>query len=346
MRSALLALACALTLAACDGPPPVTFDHDQCLVDGQPATLAQVEIAQTRIAQRVIDRQPIYVVVTLAVILLAGASHIEKLWVLLAARKQTSTGGLGERIRLVLDRYRAHPVRYFAIVAGTLVALGVAGGLYLYLDADKRASERALGQLQFCQLSLKTADEQASLGEQQKNLDSLRTTAGDIKALVDTLPPEEQRKAQLLLGQMRSALGNQDRLLQRSNAVAQAVEQRSDEIKKGLGVLSLGVGGLHELPATVRDIDQTVRRLDARTQLAPAGKPGPATVGEALGEVRRDLGEVRRDLSLSGCAQARLANGRTVGEVLLELATRPPPVCRCESVPPARPEARPDGGAR
>ena len=44
-----------------------------------------------------------------------------------------------------------------------------------------------------------------------------------IKALVDQLPPEEQHKAELLLGQMRSSLGNQDRLLARSNAVASLI---------------------------------------------------------------------------------------------------------------------------
>jgi hypothetical protein len=347
MRSVLVGCLLVLTLAAvgCAGPPPVTFDHEQCFLDGEPATLGQVEAMQSRIAQRVLDRQPIYVVVTLAVILLAGASHIEKLLVLLAARPRSEHKGLGERIRVVLDRYRARPLRYFAIVTSTLLLLGIAGGLYIYLDADKRASERALGQLQFCQLALKNADEQSALAEQRKNLDSLRATAGDIKSLVDTLPPEEQRKAALLLNQMHSALGNQDRLLARSNLVAQAVQQRSEEIKKGLGVLSLDVGGLRTLPAQLREIDATVRRLDGRGQLQAAGGPGgraPATVGEALAEVRRDVAGVGDRVGKVDCAQARLPSGRTVGEALAELLSRPPPVCRCEAASPGRS----DGGAR
>ena len=48
--------------------------------------------------------------------------------------------------------------------------LAMAAGLYIYLDVDKRASERALGMLQFCHLALRTAEEQGVLAEQRKNL--------------------------------------------------------------------------------------------------------------------------------------------------------------------------------
>jgi hypothetical protein len=320
----LLGVATALA-AGCGGPARVTFDHEQCLLDGQPARLDQVEQAQAEIAERVLGRQPLYLVVTLAVILLAGASHIEKLLLLFSARKQEAKG-LGERLKLALDRYRAHPVRYFGIVFVTLALLGVAGGLYLYLDADKRASERALGQLQFCQLALKTADEQASLGEQRKNLDALQSTTVDIKALVDRLPPEEQRKAEQLLGQMRASLGNQDRLLARSNAVAQAVEARSDAIQKGLGVLASGVTELRPLPEQLRAIDTGVKKVDKEV----------AQLGDRVGKI--DL------------VQAKLSSGKTVGDTLTELAGRPacpPAVCRCEAPAQlAHAQVARDGGAR
>jgi hypothetical protein len=323
-----------VSLAGCAGPEHVTFDHGQCLIDGHAADLAEVEASQARIAQHVLDNQPIYLLVTLAIILLAGASHVEKLVLLFAARRQEAKG-LAERLRAALDRYRAHPVRYFTIVGVTLALLGVAGGLYLYLDGDKRASERALGQLQFCHLALRTADEQAALAEQRKNLDALQSTTGDIKSLVATLPPEEQRKAEQLLGQMRSALGNQDRLLARSAAVAAAVRDRSDAIEKGLGAVASGVVGLKPLPEQVREMDGLLKRIEARTQLAPPGQKAPATLADAFGEVRKDVGRV-------DCAAARLPNGRTVGETLADLAARPPPVCRCEAAaPPPR-----DGGAR
>jgi hypothetical protein len=328
MRAAVLALAAVAVLSAgCGGPAHVTFDHDQCLLDGQPATLDQVESAQAEIAQRVLGRQPLYVIVTLAVILLAGASHIEKLLLLFSTRRQEAKG-LGERLKLALDRYRTHPVRYFGLVFVTLTLLGVAGGLYLYLDADKRASERALGQLQFCQLSLKGAGEQAALAEQRRNLDSLQSTAVDIKALVDRLPPEEQRKAEQLLAQMRASLTNQERMIARSDATALAFEQRTDEIKKGLGVLATGVTELKPLPEQLRELDQSVKRIDKDV----------AQVSDRVGKI--DL------------AQAKLPGGRTVGQTLADIAARPacpPTVCKCEGVAPAavaHATAARDGGAR
>ena len=66
----------------------------------------------------------------------------------------------------------------------------LAAGLYIYLDADKRASERALGMLQFCHLALRTNEEQGVLDEQRRNLAAIESTAGDIRTLVDKLPPE------------------------------------------------------------------------------------------------------------------------------------------------------------
>src|SRR5262249_39614621 len=153
----------------CGGPGRIQFDNEQCLIDGTPATLAQVEARQTQVTQRILSRQPLFVLVTILVVVLAGTSHVEKLFLLFSARHKEARG-LGERLKLALDRYRAHPVRYFSIVAGTLTLLLVAAGLYIYLDADKRASERALGTLQFCHLALRTAEEQGVLDEQRHNL--------------------------------------------------------------------------------------------------------------------------------------------------------------------------------
>src|SRR5262249_52887743 len=158
------------------GPGRVEFTGGQCVIDGAPATLDQVEARQARLSERIVARQPISVVGTVLVVGLAGFSHIEKPFLLFNSRK-TPAHCLGARLRLALDRYRAHPLRYFAIVSTTLLLLGVAGGFYVYLDADKRASERALGLLQFCHLALRNDEAQSILAEQRRNLASIESTA-------------------------------------------------------------------------------------------------------------------------------------------------------------------------
>src|SRR4051794_20516548 len=160
----------ALLLVACvPGPGHVEFTQGQCFIDGRPAQLGDVEARQARISERILARQPWFTVITILVVALAGASHIDKL-VLLFSTRGARTHGLGERLKLMLDRYRAHPVRYFAIVIATLGLLGCAAGFYVYLDSDKRASERALGQLQFCHLALRESDAKRVLDEQRQNL--------------------------------------------------------------------------------------------------------------------------------------------------------------------------------
>src|SRR5207237_151760 len=81
-----------------------------------------------------------------------------------------------------------------AMVAGSVGVLIGAGVFYIYLDADKRASERALATLQFCHLSLRTADEKRALDEQRSNLSSIHDTAGEIRGLIAKLPPDERAK--------------------------------------------------------------------------------------------------------------------------------------------------------
>ena len=329
--SLLVVFSLVATLAAC-GPSHVTFESDHCFLDGRLASHDEVEKAQAEIAQRVVGRQPIYVIVTLAVVLLATASQWEKLWLLFAARRhgQEHTP-LAERVRTILDRQRANPVRYFGIVSGTLLMLLVAGGAYLYLDADKRASERALGQLQFCHLAMESTEEQAKLDLGRQNIDALKTTVGDIKTLVDSLPPEEQRKAESLLGQMRVALGNQDKLLAKSNAVSQAVEARSTEIQKDLLLLKGTPDALVALDSLVKQVADNVKHVDTR-----------------LDATTKQLAAADDKLLAKSCAGERLPSGKTLGEAIAELAARPVvqapacPACRCEC---ATPSAR-DGGAR
>jgi hypothetical protein len=356
MRSRRLALVpLVLVLAACHGPARVIFvgpsaspssgggpsDHERCLLDGRPAQLVDVEEEQARLSERVLRRQPIQTGVTLMLLLLGGASYLERLAVLLAARRKEGPT-LADRIRQAMGRHRAHPVRYMAIVGGAVLLLGAAGSVYIYLDADKRASERALQQLQFCQLALKSAEADSALDEQRKNLDAIQTTAGSIKALVDSLPPEEQRKATLLLGQMKDALGNQHSMLARQAEVAKAVQAGSAEIQKDHGALSADVGVLRPLPLRLRELGDGLARLDERTRLGPDGK-APANLGEALAGLRAEVAAARAQVAEIDCSRARLPSGKTVGETLADLAARPPPVCRCE---PAAAAARPDPGAR
>jgi hypothetical protein len=260
----LAALACA---AGCGGPGRIEYVSGQCLIDGAPATLAEVETRQAQVGERILSRQPWFAVVTVLVLVLAGMSHIEKLILLFSTRK-SGAQGLGERLKLALERYRAHPLRYFAVVAATLGMLLLAAGMYLYLDVDKRATERALGMLQFCHLALRTADEEGVLDQQRSNLQAIQSTAGDIRALVDKLPPEEQRKAQQIVDQMNAALGKQGKLvgeyLQRTEESTRAVKEHTATVERGLSSVEAGVLGLKSLPAGLHDLSEAVHKLDGR----------------------------------------------------------------------------------
>lgn len=268
-RVAALLLLAACSLAGCGGPGHVEYDNDRCLIDGQPATLSEVEARQAAVAARIQSRQPWFAVVTIVIVLVAGASNAEKLIVLLRARKHEGENRpLSERIRDALDRHRQSPLRFGAIVGTTLGLLAVAAGLYVYLDVDKRASERALGMLQFCHLALRTSEEQGVLAEQRKNLTAIQSTAGDIRALVDKLPPEEKQKAREIVAQMNAALEKQGKIvgdyLSRSDEQQKALEQHNAFVEKGLTTLSTDVGALKSLPATLKDIGDGVKKLDGK----------------------------------------------------------------------------------
>lgn len=262
-------LALLLLLAACSGPGHVQYDNDRCLIDGHTATLGEVETRQAAVAARIQSRQPWFAVVTIVFVLVAGASNAEKAMVLVRARKHDGEKRpLSERIRDALDRHRQSPLRFGAIVGSTLGLLLVAAGLYIYLDVDKRASERALGMLQFCHLALRTSQEQGVLAEQRKNLNAIQSTAGDIRALVDKLPPEEKQKAREIVAQMNAALEKQGKIvgdyLTRSDEQQKALQLHNAAVEKGLSSLSTDIGALKSLPATLKDLGDGVKKLDGK----------------------------------------------------------------------------------
>ena len=254
-------------LAACGGPGHVQYDADRCLIDGHEATLTEVEARQTAVAQRIQSRQPWFAVITIVFVIVAGASNVGKVAVLFRARKQEGENRpLAERLRDALDRHRESPVRFGAIVGITVGLLVVAAACYIYLDVDKRASERALGMLQFCHLALRTSAEQGVLAEQRKNLSAIQSTAGDIRALVDKLPPEEKQKAREIVAQMNTALDKQGKIvgdfLLRSDEQQKAIEQHNTFVEKSLTSLSSEVGALKgTLPGQLKQVGDAAAKV-------------------------------------------------------------------------------------
>jgi hypothetical protein len=149
------------------------------------------------------------------------------------------------------------------------VLVAVGGGFYIYLDIDKRASERALGMLQFCHLALKTQEEQVVLGEQRKNLEAIQSTAGDIRTLVGKLPPDEQRKAQLIVSEMNDALAKQGKIVgdyaERAGEAQKDLSEHTAAMEKGLASVEGDLAGLRSLPGDVKDLEGATRRIDQAT---------------------------------------------------------------------------------
>ncbi|MEO6950760.1 MAG: hypothetical protein ABI321_03025, partial [Polyangia bacterium] len=170
--------------------------------------------------------------------------------------------------------YRDRPVRYFAMVVGTLVLLGVAGGFYVYLDADKRASERALGQLQFCHLALRNGEAEDILTEQRHNLEAIETTAGNIRQLVDKLPPAEQQKAKAIVDQIGVTLSHQTKLvndyMERTSETTKEAEEHHELLMRGLSSIETNVGTLKGLPQTLRDLSDEVQHVDGKVGTSQA----------------------------------------------------------------------------
>jgi hypothetical protein len=245
----------------------IEFTSGQCRLDGAPITAHEVEERQASLTERIASRQPIFVVVTILIVVLAGTSHVEKL-VLLFSTRRVEAKGLGERIRVALDRYRVYPVRYFSIVALTLALLVLSGGFYVYLEADKRASERTLGLLQFCHLALREAEAKNVLDEQRRNLDSLEATAGSIRTLVDKLPPDEQRKARDIVEHIDGAISKQGQFVgdyfEKSGASMKSLEERTAALEHAMVQAQASLDGLKPVPSDVHDTSGAVKALDGK----------------------------------------------------------------------------------
>lgn len=265
-RALLVAVLAAVACNGCGGSGTVRFDRERCYIDGQSAGLTQVEEREAIVEHRIAVRQPWLVVITVVVVLLAGVGYIEKLVLLLSASRDSK--GMGERLRAAAERYRAHRLRYFTLVGGSVGLLVTAGFLYIYVDADKRSSERALAALQFCHLALRTGEETSALDAQRQNLASIHQTAGEIRQLIDKLPPAEQVKAQEIIGHMDDAVGRERRIitdqLQRSEDTAEAIRNGTLSIEKSLSGLQSAVGGLKDLPAGVKALADTLHTTDER----------------------------------------------------------------------------------
>jgi hypothetical protein len=327
------ALGLVVLLAGCSGVSRVTYDRQRCEIDGHAVTIAEVETEQASVGHHLLARQPAHTAVVVAILVLASLGYLDKLTLIIAARRSNAPS-LAERVRAALERHRVHPVRYIGIVSAAMVLVAVGAGCYVYLDADKRASERALQQLQFCHLALTGADAQEALERQRKNLEQLRSTAGSIKALVAELPPAEQKKADALLAQLHLAVGNESRILDEESEVARAVAAGSEETKKNLDALRADLGGLRALPDHLTAVASQVDRIDSRLRLDGSGeKQGPATLGEAFAALRKQGEESTARLLGIDCTMARLPSGGTVGEALATLLSRPPPACTCACQP-------------
>ena len=284
----VLAILILFVMGGCRGPGDVRFENDSCYVDGRPANLNQVEQREATVAHRIGARQPCLVAITVVVVSLAGVGYLEKLVLLFSA----SRGGpsMGDRLRALVDRYRAHPVRYVSLVAGTFGLLVLAGALYIYFDADKRVSERALATLQFCHLALRTGDEKRALDDQRRNLASLHDTAGEIRQLIDMLPPAEKAKAHQIVGHMDEAVRREGRLiadhLQRSEDTAQAIRDGTQSIARDLSGIGDRISGLSDVPVSLRAVSDGVRRLEAHA----------TTDDHSLAEVDSKLTSLQRAL--------------------------------------------------
>ena len=138
--------------------------------------------------------------------------------------------------------------------------------MYVYLDSDKRASERALGLLQFCHIALRNNEAAGILAEQQRNLQQIESTAGNIRALVGKLPPEERKKARQIMGRISDALAQQGELVgdyaARTDESTKAVREETQLLGKGLTSLETQVTTLKTVPAALRDLGDQLRAVD------------------------------------------------------------------------------------
>ena len=287
-----------LFFAGCSRVPQVRFANDACFIDSAPAGIEQVEQEEALISQHMVERQPLFILVTIMVVLLAGAGYVLRIVDVIAVRGKDGLGFV-ERLHQALERHRAHPVRYFALIAGTFVLFLAACGVYFSLDSDKRASERSLGLLQFCHLALRTADEHNVLSEQRRNLEALSATAGHIQALVGELPPDEQKKAQLVIDQVSRALDKQGKALSisldRNDQAATDVREQTKLLERGLSRVAADVLALKNVPAALSDLKKTQQKLDAEL-VAVGAKLDKSARTDAVTAERSDLAAIAKRL--------------------------------------------------
>jgi hypothetical protein len=266
---ALVLAIAALGLVGCDGPGRVQFDGGRCFKDGTPLTLDAVEAEQTHVARRIASRQPWFAIITIGVVLIAAASNADRALLLVRARHAQGHRPLSEQLREALDRQRENPLRFSVIVGASLALIVVGGGAYVYLDVDKRASERALAMLQFCHLALRTQEEEGVLDEQKHNLEAIQSTAGDIRTLVGKLPPAEQRKAQLIVEEMNTALAKQGKVVgeyaTRTDEAEKNLSSHTVAMEKGLASVEGDLAGLRSLPENLKDLETAAHRIDQTT---------------------------------------------------------------------------------
>jgi len=261
----LLAVLFALCTVACGGPGRVDYDGGRCLKDGRPLTVSQVEEEQANVASRIASRQPWFAVITIGVVVVAVGSNAQRALLLLRARHAHGQS-LADRVREALARQRDNPVLIASILATSLILVAIGGGFYIYLDIDKRASERALGMLQFCHLAMRTQQEQKVLDEQRRNLEAIQSTAGDIRTLVGKLPPDEQRKAQLIVSEMNDALAKQGKIVgdyaERADETQKELSEHTAAMERGLASVQGDLAGLRSLPGDVKDLETATHHID------------------------------------------------------------------------------------
>ena len=181
----------------------------------------------------------------MAIVSLAGIGYVERLVMLFSARREAR--GMGERLQAVIDRYRSHPVRYFALLAGSVGMLIAAGSLYIYCDADKRSSERALGALQFCHLALRTADEnRRSTISARTCRRSTRRPAPSASSSTSCRRPSRPRPSEII-NHMDDAVGRERRVisgrLARSEETTLALSDRGAVDRAGPRTVSRPTSG-------------------------------------------------------------------------------------------------------
>lgn len=256
----------ALLALGCSGPGRVQYDGGRCLEDGQPLTSQQVEKEQARVAKRIASRQPWFAIITIGVVVIALGSNAQRAMLLFKARHTQGQQTLAERLREALARQRDNPVLFGTMLATSLGLAAIGGGFYVYLDVDKRASERALGMLQFCHLAMRTQEEQKVLDEQRQNLEAIQSTAGDIRTLVGKLPPDEQHKAQLIVSEMNDALAKQGKIVgdyaERADEAQKDLNEHTAAMEKGLASVQGDLAGLRSLPGDVKDLETATHHID------------------------------------------------------------------------------------